>query len=370
MKEERIKFGDKIKNWIEEEKRQYKEDERVEYIKMKEQKRAELEEDLKVLEKTPKIKAIDKNRIKFQIERFNSEISLYKREQKNFLEIEKYIEGKGIYGWDYPSRLSEIVDSLDKNHFDGFFNAQIGLYSEIFSKDELAWIEMGLLKYFAWSAEFNMNSTQKYSRNTNEFYRVGEAKRTTDSISLGKEDRKFEYARMSFQGRQKTMAETLYFNIMIDRMEMIKNFNHMKNTLEMGPNNVHMTKFRDGNQHVGNHSEVGKELKEKSFRMFLFFGEKREMMFNKYKNDELKKIKSWKDHPIGTRGIHVSSGDLIIMHPGTENYFTHSFSRVPEIKKSSFFLIFRTLNEECEIDPKESSVNIENENGRKRKDRN
>lgn len=343
MKEQELTLGEKIEGWIKEELNNYNDKKKNEYILSKEEKKIELEKESERLKlaKAPKLQI---NEVNFKVERLGTEIRLYKNEKRDLEILQKYMKEKGAFKWDYSSNIPKEKDPSTK---DDFYAGKIDLYKKVFSPEELAWIEYGLPKFFSWGPEYNSQAKHKYSTVTKEYYRDGETRRTTDSVSLDEKNRVMKYSGTFLEGRQQTMVEKIYAKFFIDRMRRLRSMTKKEQPLNFlinEPNHLHMTKFKTGREIVGNHSEDPIDLEKLSFRMFLFFGASRTIKFYKYgQRMATNKVATTTEKITETKGINLESGDFLLMHPGSEMFLTYSFPENTNVTKTSFFLIFRTL---------------------------
>ena len=95
-------------------------------------------------------------------------------------------------------------------------------------------------------------------------------------------------------------------------------------------NSVLANLYRDGNDSMGLHSDDEKELGQKPVIASLSLGESREIYF-KHKNKKLNLI------------IPQASGQLIVMHGKTQEYWKHEIKKTKKIKKPRINLTFRNI---------------------------
>ena len=95
-------------------------------------------------------------------------------------------------------------------------------------------------------------------------------------------------------------------------------------------NSVLANLYRDGNDSMGLHSDDEKELGKKPVIASLSLGETREIYF-KHKNKKLNLI------------IPQASGQLIVMHGKTQEYWKHEIKKTKKIKKPRINLTFRNI---------------------------
>ena len=95
-------------------------------------------------------------------------------------------------------------------------------------------------------------------------------------------------------------------------------------------NSVLANLYRDGNDSMGLHSDDEKELGNKPVIASLSLGETREIYF-KHKNKKLNLI------------IPQASGQLIVMHGKTQEYWKHEIKKTKKIKKPRINLTFRNI---------------------------
>ena len=95
-------------------------------------------------------------------------------------------------------------------------------------------------------------------------------------------------------------------------------------------NSVLANLYRDGNDSMGLHSDDEKELGKKPVIASLSLGEAREIYF-KHKNKKLNLI------------IPQASGQLLVMHGKTQEYWKHEIKKTKKIKKPRINLTFRNI---------------------------
>ena len=113
-------------------------------------------------------------------------------------------------------------------------------------------------------------------------------------------------------------------NLLLEIKEKIENITSFKF------NSVLANLYRDGNDSMGLHSDDEKELGNKPVIASLSLGETREIYF-KHKNKKLNLI------------IPQVSGQLIVMHGKTQEYWKHEIKKTKKIKKPRINLTFRNI---------------------------
>jgi len=113
-------------------------------------------------------------------------------------------------------------------------------------------------------------------------------------------------------------------NLLLEIKEKIENITSFKF------NSVLANLYRDGNDSMGLHSDDEKELGKKPVIASLSLGETREIYF-KHKNKKLSLI------------IPQTSGQLIVMHGNTQEYWKHEIKKIKKIKKPRINLTFRNI---------------------------
>jgi len=113
-------------------------------------------------------------------------------------------------------------------------------------------------------------------------------------------------------------------NLLLEIKEKIENITSFKF------NSVLANLYRDGNDSMGLHSDDEKELGNKPVIASLSLGETREIHF-KHKNKKLNLI------------IPQVSGQLIVMHGKTQEYWKHEIKKTKKIKKPRINLTFRNI---------------------------
>ena len=113
-------------------------------------------------------------------------------------------------------------------------------------------------------------------------------------------------------------------NLLLEIKEKIENITSFKF------NSVLANLYRDGNDSMGLHSDKEKELGKKPVIASLSLGETREIYF-KHKNKKLNLI------------IPQASGQLIVMHGKTQEYWKHEIKKTKKIKKPRINLTFRNI---------------------------
>ena len=95
-------------------------------------------------------------------------------------------------------------------------------------------------------------------------------------------------------------------------------------------NSVLANLYRDGNDSMGLHSDDEKELGKNPVIASLSLGETREIYF-KHKNKKLNLV------------IPQASGQLLLMHGKTQQYWKHEIKKTKKIKKPRINLTFRNI---------------------------
>ena len=113
-------------------------------------------------------------------------------------------------------------------------------------------------------------------------------------------------------------------NLLLEIKEKIENITSFKF------NSVLANLYRDENDSMGLHSDDEKELGNKPVIASLSLGETREIYF-KHKNKKLNLI------------IPQASGQLIVMHGKTQEYWKHEIKKTKKIKKPRINLTFRNI---------------------------
>jgi len=113
-------------------------------------------------------------------------------------------------------------------------------------------------------------------------------------------------------------------NLLLEIKEKIENITSFKF------NSVLANLYRDGNDSMGLHSDDEKELGKKPVIASLSLGESREIYF-KHKNKKLNLM------------IPQASGQLIVMHGKTQEYWKHEIKKTKKIKKPRINLTFRNI---------------------------
>ena len=113
-------------------------------------------------------------------------------------------------------------------------------------------------------------------------------------------------------------------NLLLEIKEKIENITSFKF------NSVLANLYRDGNDSMGLHSDDEKELGKKPVMASLSLGESREIYF-KHKNKKLNLI------------IPQASGQLLVMHGKTQEYWKHEIKKTKKIKKPRINLTFRNI---------------------------
>ena len=113
-------------------------------------------------------------------------------------------------------------------------------------------------------------------------------------------------------------------NLLLEIKEKIENITSFKF------NSVLANLYRDGNDSMGLHSDDEKELGKKPVIASLSLGEAREIYF-KHKNKKLNLI------------IPQASGQLLVMHGKTQEYWKHEIKKTKKIKKPRINLTFRNI---------------------------
>ena len=113
-------------------------------------------------------------------------------------------------------------------------------------------------------------------------------------------------------------------NLLLEIKEKIENITSFKF------NSVLANLYRDGNDSMGLHSDDEKELGKKPVIASLSLGESREIYF-KHKNKKLDLM------------IPQASGQLMVMHGKTQEYWKHEIKKTKKIKKPRINLTFRNI---------------------------
>ena len=113
-------------------------------------------------------------------------------------------------------------------------------------------------------------------------------------------------------------------NLLLEIKEKIENITSFKF------NSVLANLYRDENDSMGLHSDDEKELGKNPVIASLSLGESREIYF-KHKNKKLNLI------------IPQVSGQLIVMHGKTQEYWKHEIKKTKKIKKPRINLTFRNI---------------------------
>ena len=132
-------------------------------------------------------------------------------------------------------------------------------------------------------------------------------------------DNKVEY---TYSGKK--LQRHNWNNLLLEIKEKIENITSFKF------NSVLANLYRDGNDSMGLHSDDEKELGKKPVIASLSLGETREIYF-KHKNKKLNLI------------IPQASGQLIVMHGKTQEYWKHEIKKTKKIKKPRINLTFRNI---------------------------
>jgi len=113
-------------------------------------------------------------------------------------------------------------------------------------------------------------------------------------------------------------------NLLLEIKEKVENITSFKF------NSVLANLYRDGNDSMGLHSDDEKELGKNPVIASLSLGETRELYF-KHKNKKLNLI------------IPQASGQIIVMHGKTQEYWKHEIKKTKKIKKPRINLTFRNI---------------------------
>ena len=132
-------------------------------------------------------------------------------------------------------------------------------------------------------------------------------------------DNKVEY---TYSGKK--LQRHNWNNLLLEIKEKIENITSFKF------NSVLANLYRDGNDSMGLHSDDEKELGKKPVIASLSLGETREIYF-KHNNKKLNLI------------IPQASGQLIVMHGKTQEYWKHEIKKTKKIKKPRINLTFRNI---------------------------
>ena len=132
-------------------------------------------------------------------------------------------------------------------------------------------------------------------------------------------DNKIEY---TYSGKK--LQRHNWNNLLLDIKEKIESITSFEF------NSVLANLYRDGNDSMGLHSDDEKELGKNPVIASLSLGETREIHF-KHKNKKLNLI------------IPQASGQLIVMHGKTQEYWKHEIKKTKKIKKPRINLTFRNI---------------------------
>ena len=132
-------------------------------------------------------------------------------------------------------------------------------------------------------------------------------------------DNKIEY---TYSGKK--LQRHNWNNLLLDIKEKIESITSFEF------NSVLANLYRDGNDSMGLHSDDEKELGKNPVIASLSLGESREIYF-KHKNKKLNLI------------IPQASGQLIVMHGKTQEYWKHEIKKTKKIKKPRINLTFRNI---------------------------
>jgi len=132
-------------------------------------------------------------------------------------------------------------------------------------------------------------------------------------------DNKVEY---TYSGKK--LQRHNWNNLLLEIKEKIENITSFKF------NSVLANLYKDGNDSMGLHSDDEKELGKKPVIASLSLGETREIYF-KHKNKKLNLI------------IPQASGQLLVMHGKTQEYWKHEIKKTKKIKKPRINLTFRNI---------------------------
>ena len=132
-------------------------------------------------------------------------------------------------------------------------------------------------------------------------------------------DKEIEY---TYSGKK--LQRHNWNNLLLEIKEKVENITSFKF------NSVLANLYRDGNDSMGLHSDDEKELGKKPVIASLSLGETREIYF-KHKNKKLNLL------------IPQASGQLIVMHGKTQEYWKHEIKKTKKIKKPRINLTFRNI---------------------------
>ena len=132
-------------------------------------------------------------------------------------------------------------------------------------------------------------------------------------------DNKIEY---TYSGKK--LQRHNWNNLLLEIKEKIENITSFKF------NSVLANLYRDGNDSMGLHSDDEKELGKNPVIASLSLGETREIYF-KHKNKKLNLV------------IPQASGQLLLMHGKTQQYWKHEIKKTKKIKKPRINLTFRNI---------------------------
>ena len=132
-------------------------------------------------------------------------------------------------------------------------------------------------------------------------------------------DNKIEY---TYSGKKLQRHD--WNNLLLEIKEKIENITSFKF------NSVLANLYRDENDSMGLHSDDEKELGNEPVIASLSLGETREIYF-KHKNKKLNLV------------IPQASGQLLLMHGKTQQYWKHEIKKTKKIKKPRINLTFRNI---------------------------
>ena len=132
-------------------------------------------------------------------------------------------------------------------------------------------------------------------------------------------DNKIEY---TYSGKK--LQRHNWNNLLLDIKEKIESITSFEF------NSVLANLYRDGNDSMGLHSDDEKELGKNPVIASLSLGESREIYF-KHKNKKSNLV------------IPQASGQLIVMHGKTQEYWKHEIKKTKKIKKPRINLTFRNI---------------------------
>ena len=193
---------------------------------------------------------------------------------------------------------------FEKEVITGYPNLDISLYNSIATKQKIdLWYE-ACLETLYWETGF----IKIFGKN-----------HQIPRLQAWYADNEIEY---TYSGKK--LQRHNWNNLLLEIKEKIENITSIKF------NSVLANLYRDGNDSMGLHSDDEKELGKKPVIASLSLGETREIYF-KHKNKKLNLI------------IPQASGQLIVMHGKTQEYWKHEIKKTKKIKKPRINLTFRNI---------------------------